>query len=385
MSLILCPECGTKISDKATTCPYCGFVSENSSLPISAQGEYEMAPCFQYNIEGWNPTTKELKMCSLEDSKRLFDFFGKFENIKFCIPELAEVIQKLAKKETYLVADIDNYVKDLIDKGIYHFTIDKNGDILPTIRDAKKIVKQVRLKNIEIPSDITQSMGHLRTQAILALVLSEIESVHSAIKEIHIEFQNDRLALAESSKEKLKQAFQIYDARLRESKIQEAIGSATDAKHMLMKNFRENLRKITAHSQKRTWEMTRDSIGQRIFMKDNYPDMASDAIQSLIAITNMVQLECTGYSLLGEYGAEKQCLLSFQRFITDNMLDSRDTLLRLNGCLEEKQSIIVDEFSLITKRIKEYDDAKELPDIIQLFIGGETGENETQSRKSEET
>ena len=27
MSLILCPECGTKISDRATKCPHCGFQS----------------------------------------------------------------------------------------------------------------------------------------------------------------------------------------------------------------------------------------------------------------------------------------------------------------------------------------------------------------------
>ncbi|MFU0517418.1 MULTISPECIES: zinc ribbon domain-containing protein [Gardnerella] len=25
MSRILCPGCGTKISDKATNCPHCGF------------------------------------------------------------------------------------------------------------------------------------------------------------------------------------------------------------------------------------------------------------------------------------------------------------------------------------------------------------------------
>lgn len=40
------------------------------------------------------------------------------------------------KKNGMKIAKMDGYVKDLIDKGIYRFTIDKNGKILPTIRDA---------------------------------------------------------------------------------------------------------------------------------------------------------------------------------------------------------------------------------------------------------
>ena len=55
MSLILCPECGTKISDKATSCPHCGFVSADPSRPISEQDTYEMVPAFRYDIEEWKP------------------------------------------------------------------------------------------------------------------------------------------------------------------------------------------------------------------------------------------------------------------------------------------------------------------------------------------
>ena len=37
MSLIRCPECNAKVSDKALACPRCGFVAENHLLPISQQ------------------------------------------------------------------------------------------------------------------------------------------------------------------------------------------------------------------------------------------------------------------------------------------------------------------------------------------------------------
>ena len=55
MSLILCPECGTKISNKATACPHCGYVSSDSSLPISVQDTYEVVPIFSYDIVEWKP------------------------------------------------------------------------------------------------------------------------------------------------------------------------------------------------------------------------------------------------------------------------------------------------------------------------------------------
>ncbi len=50
-------------------------------------------------------------------------------------------------------------VKELIDKGIYRFTIDKNGEILPTIRDADGFVKQVRLEDMALTPNLTQSLN----------------------------------------------------------------------------------------------------------------------------------------------------------------------------------------------------------------------------------
>lgn len=37
MSLIRCPECNAKVSDKVLACPRCGFVAEDHLLPISQQ------------------------------------------------------------------------------------------------------------------------------------------------------------------------------------------------------------------------------------------------------------------------------------------------------------------------------------------------------------
>lgn len=81
MSLILCPECGTRISDKATTCPHCGYISENSSLPISLQDKYEIIPRFEYDIVEWNPNGTSLSIYCDEDNKNLIQYFGKWERM----------------------------------------------------------------------------------------------------------------------------------------------------------------------------------------------------------------------------------------------------------------------------------------------------------------
>lgn len=138
MSRILCPECGTKISDKATKCPHCGFQSADPKRPISEQDKYEMVPIFEYDIEEWQPNRGELSIISYEDNRSLIQYFGKWENIKVKLPAIAEVIGAMAGKDHIMVAKMDSYVKDLIDKGIYRFTIDKQGEILPTIRYCKK-------------------------------------------------------------------------------------------------------------------------------------------------------------------------------------------------------------------------------------------------------
>ena len=92
MSLILCPECGTKISDRATKCPHCGFQSADSSKPISEQDRYEIVPIFEYDIEEWEPNRGDLSVISYEDNKSLIAYFGKWENVKNQSHAIDEVI-----------------------------------------------------------------------------------------------------------------------------------------------------------------------------------------------------------------------------------------------------------------------------------------------------
>jgi len=363
MSRILCPECGTRISDKATRCPHCGYQSADPTRSISEQDKYEAAPVFEYDIEEWKPNRDQLSVISYEDNKSLNQYFGKWATIQTKLPAIAEVIGAMAGKEHVMVANMDSYVQDLIDKGIYRFTIDKNGEILPTIRDADGFVKQVRLKDMTLMPNLVQSLNNLSTHAVMAKILDKIEYVGDAIRVLHVELQNDRLAMAESSRDKLLQARRIQDAKLREIAMLGVVHSATDAKRVLMRNFSQNMYHITEHSQKSDIQMILDIKGEKDISKK-----AIDAFQALIYITNSVQTECEGYAMLGEYESCKECLEEFKSFIFENKLDDRDTLLRLNENSSKKRIEIVDEFADIADRITAFDSTSKIDYSVHKLL-----------------
>ncbi|WP_283684946.1 zinc ribbon domain-containing protein [Parablautia sp. Marseille-Q6255] len=375
MSLILCPECGTKISDKARICPHCGFMSEDNLRPISEQDTYEIVPTFCYDIEEWKPANGNLSVVAVEDNKSLVQFFGQWKNVERTIPAIADVIQQMAKKENILVAKMDKYVKELIDRGVYRFTIDKQGEILPTIRDSEGIVKQVRLEEMSLSPELANSMNNLATHAAMAQILDEIECVGDAIRGIHIELQNDRIALAESARDKMRFAAKIQDTKLREIAILNAIDAATEAKRVLMRNFSENLRFISDNSEKNDVQLFIEGKKGR-----DIPQKVSDSFQDLVAITNSVQVECEGYAILGEFESSKESLLQFKHFITENHLDDRDTLLLLNENTPQQKIPIVNEFMMISERITNFDASNMISGQNVLRIAEDT-ENESKEKE----
>lgn len=355
MSLILCPECGTKISNKATMCPHCGYVSNDCTLPISVQDTYEVVPTFSFDIAEWNPNREQANLIAYEDNRTLVEYLGSWQNIQLRLPAIAKVIESMAKKENILVAKMDSYVKTLIEKGVYRFTIDKQGKILPTIRDAEGIVKQVRLEKMTLTPELANTLGNLQTHAAMAQILDEIEYVEDAIRGIHIELQNDRIALAESTRDKLLLASKIQDTKLREIALLNVVNSATEAKRVLMRNFTENLVFISENSQKNDVQLLIEGKKGR-----DIPQKAADAFQALVSITNSVQIECQGYALLGEYEASKESLLQFRQFITDNRLEDRDTLILLNENTPLQKMAVVNEFMKIADNITAFDASRHL-------------------------
>ncbi len=336
MSMIRCPECGSMISDKARTCPVCGYESFDSLVPIGNQEVYVSIPYESNEDDRW-----DIIPLSQEDNTRIAKFLSKYENLKVVAPGLASAIEALIAKQTTLVADLSDYTLGLIRKGELSFSFDKAGNILPQLKnaDTQKISELIRLKEVSSNPMLGNAVNNLSNQIALAQIMNELELIEEKIANIQKEMQEDRLALADSAWDKVIQARSISDYRLRTVAIQNAINSATDAKRVLMRNFQVSF----SGALKSTWSKEKERN-------------ALNAAKDLVALTNCVRIECDGYVFIGEYIASKECLSAFLRFISENKLNDRDTLLRLNSCLppESKMDNLPSAFITVVKKLEEY-------------------------------
>ncbi|HBM70997.1 MAG TPA: hypothetical protein DD377_06705 [Firmicutes bacterium] len=345
MSLILCPECNAMISDKAFSCPHCGYTPNNRNLPSSTQKSCMPVAKFKYTIEDSEPIFFE----SVSDNIQLFNFFGNPVEMYPFIPEIAETIYSLASKDRVMTAKIPQYVRKLIESGAYRFAIDKNGEILPTIVNSKGIiVKQARLdmKTLQ-KGELLHSLSNLSVQIMMTQILSKIESLEDSIAGVKMEIQNNRLALVDAAMQSIQQALLIKNISLRNNAIVNCIHKATEAKCSLIRNYNaafNNLKKAQNQG------LFQNILGQGTPEKD-----ANNTKNDLICIFRSTRIECLGYNALGEYESGRKCLSQFSDFIKDSKLDNKNTLRLINEGLKEKENSFVEEFSTISTKISNFE------------------------------
>jgi len=271
--------------------------------------------------------------------------FGKAENLYRVAPSLFQTILSLFPK-TIKVAQINPAIQKLIDTGVYKFLTDKTGEILPTIYGNKHILAQVRLKDIVVTPDLARSIIDLQTQVALAQVISEIHDVQRGISNLHRELQDDRLAMAESAWQQLRQAALISDSRVRQEKLLSISNSATDAKCILFRAFASEKRFFEVRKDKDWFAKILDKEAQ-----EHGDEHSSEIFNSLLAITKTVQVETTVYCMLGEQNAARLSMKQFSDFISENALDNRETLLTLNSFSDSDQKSLIDSFTEIQQKI----------------------------------
>ncbi|MUH59277.1 zinc ribbon domain-containing protein [Bifidobacterium canis] len=364
MAMIRCPECGTNISDRAKRCPYCGFESEDNTRSIATQDEYLPALSVKMAITRWDPLNAqeedEEEMSEIElvdlapaDSKRLGRLLGSWDRLVVALPALAEAIRAMAMNETETrwVADLPAYYCKLIDEGKLVLK-ESEGGLLPVLFDEKgHFAKQVRLKEVASNPELLHSLRHLETQAAIAMVAAQIEHMGEMIESLSKDLQNDRLAIADSAWDKLRQAQMIPEGRARDEYVRVALSTATDAKRTLMRNFVERQRVIEGNDSG-IFAIAKNVVTGNADLAEK---AASDAMQDLVAIANMVQVECQGHILLNQVDAAQESLLEFAEFVEDRRLDDENTLLDLNGPLDVEVGgqKLIEQFQQIIKRTKQ--------------------------------
>lgn len=349
MSFIYCPECGTSLSDRALVCPSCGFVGKNKKLPISKQNEKYKLPSIKVDFEMWNPNSK-LPSLTYMENQGVMQYLSSFKTISKMMPTLAVAIKELSKGKQFLV-NIDAFTSKLIDTGALRLMQSK-GQLLPTLVDSKtgKILKQLKLT--EMSPQATSALTNLGTQLLVTQVINELKYVGTQINSIKVGMQNDRLALLDSSKEKLEQALLIKDRTLQRIALLNAINTATDAKNKLIKEYE---REYAETQSKGPFSLIK--IIGNLNLGNKTDKNTIQLINNLVSITNTVQIETEGYKLLGEKEALNKTLLEFKEFILRNDLikdgdiNNITKLENLETKVKGNEKHIIEEFALIVDNI----------------------------------
>ena len=114
-------------------------------------------------------------------------------------------------------------LRKLMSEGRLRFKVDKQGELMAVLQDGKNVIrKQVRLEEIHFTPDVKQAVDSLTMTAYLGQILREIQSLHDSINELHIEIQDDRLALADAARDQFLQAQVIPDSKLRATAVDNA-------------------------------------------------------------------------------------------------------------------------------------------------------------------
>lgn len=337
MGFIYCPECGSRISDKAKECPYCGFRNTGKLIPISKMN-LSIVPV-RLNVPDIAIFDDGSNLLSNEDNNLLYSFFSDVNNLQKYTPAIYDVVKKWAGGETALVADISKKAQDLMKEGTLTFNIEKKtGELLPTLRnvDTGKIYEQVRLKEQILPADVGPAIVNLQQQVMMASILNEIKQLSHSVEEIQHEMMDDRLAEAEAVWYELQQAIKIQDTQLRNIKVLSLQTEATKTRLKLEKNFERNMLRLN------TKKLKADQRGH----------FAEDALNELSVISLMARGECASYYLLGEKNAGLYAIEQYGEFIENNKLNKRSTLIKINEYTRTDASKAINEFLNITTNIQ---------------------------------
>lgn len=330
MSLVLCPECNSKISDKATMCPHCGFVASCSEKAVELKTVPQKERIALISIPDAEIINGVCLVSELE-RRKITELLKDAEAVARYAPAIYDAVQQaMAERGTMWAADFSSAAEKLMKAGDLILGRDKEGRILPCLKNADtgRFYEQVRLIEVEMPDGLASSLATLQIQVAQAQILNEIKSVAQSVEALRLEIRGDRIGRAKGVWQRLQQATRIADSRLREQQVLGIAASATEQRCIMQENFKVELR------------LAGSSNGKRV----DKGNAAKNAIDALAAISLMARAEYAALFLVGELDAADMALKQFGQFIDENDLAKKDTLLALNSRASENLQEMVEGF-----------------------------------------
>ena len=237
---------------------------------------------------------------------------SKIKEILNNMPSFINLVKSSIPMDSYQAVLSDDQKKGLA-KGTLELMTKKNGSLFANIINpkTKKIISQVPIEKIKTTPDLSIALSNYSTQLQLAQIANDIKCVQIAVEEVIQGQENDRLALAYSSQQKLLQAISIADPKLKKYALLNLVSSAEDARNTLMLSQTSKIDFID--------KQPKSTIG-KLRKGDNYKKIDSkiNEIRENLNAVNLISLiESLAYQELGERDAAKISLKHYANFIKD--------------------------------------------------------------------
>lgn len=251
--------------------------------------------------------------------------FAKIEQMLYSAPAFINLVKASIPEQTFQ-AILTGEQKKKLANGALKLMTKKDGSLMANLVNPKnnKIVSTISLQNVNLSPALSQALTDYASQMQMAQIAEQIQAVQLAIEEVRQGQEYDRLAMAYSCQQKLLQAMEIRNPKLKEMALLQIVSDAEDSRNLLMQSQNANLAFIKDQPESYFRKFFSGAPPEKIAQRMN------EIRESLNAV-NMVSLaEAMAYQELGESSAARQSLQYYAGYIEKSYLSAKGLVNRLD-------------------------------------------------------
>lgn len=252
--------------------------------------------------------------------------FAKIEQMLYSAPAFINLVKASIPEQTFQ-AILTGEQKKKLANGALKLMTKKDGSLMANLVNPKnnKIVSTISLQNVNLSPALSQALTDYASQMQMAQIAEQIQAVQLAIEEVRQGQEYDRLAMAYSCQQKLLQAMEIRNPKLKEMALLQIVSDAEDSRNLLMQSQNANLAFIKDQPESYFRKFFSGAPPEKIAQRMN------EIRESLNAV-NMVSLaEAMAYQELGESSAARQSLQYYAGYIEKSYLSAKGLVNRLDS------------------------------------------------------
>ena len=168
--------------------------------------------------------------------------FSKIEQMLYSAPAFINLVKASVPEQTFQAILTDDQ-KEKLASGSLKLMTKKDGSLVANLvnPETNKIVSTISLQNVNLSPALSQAMTSYASQMQMAQIAEQIQVVQLAIEEVRQGQEYDRLAMAYSCQQKLLQAMEIRNPKLKAMALLQIASDAEDSRNLLMQSQNANL------------------------------------------------------------------------------------------------------------------------------------------------